>query len=715
MRTVTSFLKKPQGLLVLSLVLVIFGSLFAGMFNTSFCSVKVKEIKFQADHGTLSGLLYMPKGAGADDKRPVIITTHGYLNTKEMQDAPAIEMSRRGYIVLALDMYDHGDSRWSAPIPVKDMFGTFWIYSQFDAAKYIYDQDFTKKDDKGNAYVAVSGHSMGGFSTLLAMYMDEMTSLQTGHRMIYTGISVGADYSYAAAVAPQDQLQAAFGSRTVGMIAGKYDEFFFNKSDEEKTAAEKEIKGTVMRKDFAATNSGKAFLGLAADAPRAETDKFTEVQSGDLMVDGTVVRASQAGEHIMYTPNQTHPWNHFSPTTTGHLIDFYAHAFNGVTSPNQTNVKLGSGNQIWWAKEAFNFVALIGFFLMIVPLITLLLRLPLLRKAATSEIATVSAAVSGKQKTMYWLAIAFSTLIPAILFPTLMDKSADGLNVLRMIALILLIASVLGAVIGFVMAGSKRNDFAASRRMKNVGVGSVLLAVVSLVMWIVFNYASKIVVTGTYFNEPTTNQIVYWALVSALIMILVTFAFHYFSKKDAGTRFSDYGISLNIGTILASLVTAVVAVVIGYALLFAVQAIFGTDFRIWTFAVRTFEQAHFVTALRYAPLFLIYYFVSAVALNANTRGKRGGMFLAIVLNVGGLVLWMLAQYGKDFITGVALYPGQALNGILLFALVPCLIIAAVYARKLFEKTNNVWLAAFVNTLLFTMVTVANTVLFWNLV
>ncbi|KAA2294849.1 hypothetical protein FY526_28685, partial [Clostridioides difficile] len=138
-------------------------------FNSSFYSVKVKEIKFQADHGTLSGLLYMPKGAGADDKRPVIITTHGYLNTKEMQDAPAIEMSRRGYIVLALDMYDHGDSRWSADIPVKDLFGTFWIYSQFDAAKYIYEQDFTKKDEKGNAYVAVSGHSMGGFSTLLSM------------------------------------------------------------------------------------------------------------------------------------------------------------------------------------------------------------------------------------------------------------------------------------------------------------------------------------------------------------------------------------------------------------------------------------------------------------------------------------------------------------------------------------------------------------------
>ncbi|MDO7906056.1 hypothetical protein Q5741_06440 [Paenibacillus sp. JX-17] len=705
-----SFFKKPHGLLALSLVLILLGSLLAGMFNTSFYSVKVKEIKFKADHGTLSGLLYMPDGAGPDDKRPVIITTHGYLNTKEMQDAPAIEMSRRGYIVLALDMYDHGDSRWSGDIKVGEQFGTFWIYSQFDAAKYIYQQDFTKKDDKGNAYIAVSGHSMGGFSTLLSMYMDEMNSLQTGYRMIYTGISVGADYSYAAAVAPQDQLQAAYGSRTVGMIAGKYDEFFFNKSDEEKNADEKKVQGTVTSKNFAATLSGKAFLGLGADVDAGEAGKFYQVPSGDLKLEDKVVRPGQTGEHIIFTPNQTHPWNHFSPTTTGHLIDFYAHAFDGVTSPNQKNVSLSSGNQIWWMKEASNFIAMIGFFLMIVPLVTLLLRIPFLNRAATGPIATVSAAVSGRQKSIYWIAIVFSTLIPAILFPTLMDKAEGGLNVLSIIAMILFILSAVGAVFGFVMAKSGQN-----RRMTNIGIGSALLAVVSLILWLLFKYANHIVPLNSFFNEPTTNQIVYWALVSAAITAMVTFAFHYFSKKDAGTKFSQYGISLNIGTIVASLLTALIAVVIGYLILFAVQAIFGTDFRIWTFAVRTFESEHFVTTLRYVPFFLVYYFVSAVALNANTRGQKGGYLLSIVLNVGGLILWVIAQYGKDFMTGVALYPGQALNGILLFALIPCLVIAAVYARKLFEKTNNVWLAAFLNTFLFTMITVANTVLFWNLV
>lgn len=709
MAKTTSFLKKPIGMLALSLALILVGSFLAGMFNTSFYNVKVKEISFKGDHGTLNGLLYMPKGAGANDPRPVIVTTHGYLNSKEMQDAPAIEMSRRGYIVLALDMYDHGDSRWSADIPVKDMFGTFWIFSQFDAAKYVYQQPYTKKDEKGNAYIAVSGHSMGGFSSLVAMYMDEMSALKTGYRMIYAGIPAGADFSYAAAIAPQDQMQAAFGSRTVGVIAGKYDEFFFNKSDAEKSASEKKVKGTVTSKNFASTASGEAFLGLPS-GQAGDSGKFYQVASGDLKLEDKVVRPSQSGERVIFTPNQTHPWNHVSPAATADLISFYEHAFKGVTSPNQTDANLGSGHQIWWLKETFNAVALVGFFLLFVPLITLLLRAPFLRSAVTGPISTVSAPAGGKQKTAYWLAVAFSTLIPAILFPTLMDKSADGLNVLKIISLVLAGLGVLAFAAGFAPGKSRAGAWLARTR-----TGSLILAVVAFAMWLIFQYAEHLFPLGTFFNEPTTNQIVYWALVSAAIMVFITFAFHFFVKKDAGTRFSNYGISLDPATIVASLCVAALAALVGYLLLFAVQAVFGTDFRLWVLAVRTFQAEHFVTALRYMPFFLIYYFVGTVALNANTRGQRGGYFWAIVLNMGGLALWLAFQYGKDFLTGVALYPGQALNGILLFALVPCLAVAAVYSRKLFEKTNNVWLGAFLNAILFTMISVANTALFWNLV
>ena len=41
---------------------MLLGSIFAQMFHTSFYKVKVSRISFETDTGTLSGLLYMPKG-----------------------------------------------------------------------------------------------------------------------------------------------------------------------------------------------------------------------------------------------------------------------------------------------------------------------------------------------------------------------------------------------------------------------------------------------------------------------------------------------------------------------------------------------------------------------------------------------------------------------------------------------------------------------------
>ena len=108
MKKLNALIKNPKQLFSLALIVVILASIFANMVNTSFYSVDVKRVYFTTEKGELSGLLYLPKGANADDPRPTIVTTHGYLNSAEMQDAPAIELSKRGYVVLALDMYDAG-------------------------------------------------------------------------------------------------------------------------------------------------------------------------------------------------------------------------------------------------------------------------------------------------------------------------------------------------------------------------------------------------------------------------------------------------------------------------------------------------------------------------------------------------------------------------------------------------------------------------------
>ena len=102
--------KRSVIVLCIALVLILAGSILAGMYNSSNGSVTVTRISFETQNGTLSGLLYMPKGASAENPRPTVIVTHGYLNSAEMQDANAIELSRRGLVVLALDQYDHGHS-----------------------------------------------------------------------------------------------------------------------------------------------------------------------------------------------------------------------------------------------------------------------------------------------------------------------------------------------------------------------------------------------------------------------------------------------------------------------------------------------------------------------------------------------------------------------------------------------------------------------------
>lgn len=72
MKRVCTLLKKPQGMLLFAFTLILVGSFLAGLFHTSFYSVKIERITFETERGILSALLYMPKGAGVNDPRPVM-------------------------------------------------------------------------------------------------------------------------------------------------------------------------------------------------------------------------------------------------------------------------------------------------------------------------------------------------------------------------------------------------------------------------------------------------------------------------------------------------------------------------------------------------------------------------------------------------------------------------------------------------------------------
>ncbi|MET2010995.1 alpha/beta fold hydrolase [Microbacterium chocolatum] len=102
----------------------------------------------------MSGLLYVPESASAENPAPGILAVHGYVNSREMQLAPAIELSRRGYVVLSIDQSGHGRS--DAPAFANGFNGPAGL-------AYLRSLDIVDVDNIG-----LTGHSLGGATVVNA-------------------------------------------------------------------------------------------------------------------------------------------------------------------------------------------------------------------------------------------------------------------------------------------------------------------------------------------------------------------------------------------------------------------------------------------------------------------------------------------------------------------------------------------------------------------
>ncbi|MBR0507329.1 MAG: alpha/beta hydrolase [Clostridia bacterium] len=671
--------------IAVGLCLILLGSFLAFLFNTGMFATSVSRISFDTPNGTLSGLLYMPKGASAENPRPTVIVTHGYLNSAEMQDANAIELSRRGYVVLALDQYDHGHSDLNNEVyDFYEAFQTdflkawapFWHNSMYDAVQYMYNQPYVLKDEAGKGIIGVTGHSMGGFGSTIAICRDELDVAENGFRKIYCGLTEGSDFSYTAFFGFNvETANLLGGGRILGKVAAQYDEFFFNDPNESG--------GTVRHKDYAATPEGMAFLGQEAPA-KANTWYDT----------------ADGGKHIIYEPAQTHPWNHFSLETTAYAVAFYTEAFKDYAKDINA---IAPTSQLWQAKEVAECVALVGFVFLIIGVASLLIELPFFNKAKTELKPLPSVEGTGAKFGTFSLLLCL-ILLPGIFFSPLMDGGAKS----DMVRILMYLGGALaiGGLVGFIYSLLRKEN-----RLPHL-IGSIFVMVAGVGLALISYYPTY--VTGKTWNALGINSIAYWTLACALISMLAMSVIYVASKADKGVTLKHYGVTLNPVAILVSILVAIVTFVVAYAVLFLMDLLFKADFRIWTFAFKTFDLNIVPTILKYFPTFLLYYIVStaAITINTNTEKMQGikGYLLAIALNAGGGMLWLIHQYGMLFADGVAAHPGSALSGIVLVAMIPTLTIAAIISRNLYKKTGNLWTPAFLNAMLMTTMAIANTMI-----
>lgn len=373
--------KTAQIILCISLALMLLCGIVVNAVQTSGGKVAMRELTIETDSGyTMSAYLLVPKTATAENPAPAIVTSHGYLNNKEMTDANYVELARRGFVVLAIDQPDHGDS---------DVTPDFFILAPDGVYQGVL--ALSRMPFVDTSRIGVTGHSMGSWSVNAAIQADNLNETP----LIAAALIHCNDPLYQDA---DGNFANPYGSRDVAVISAIYDEFF----------------GTSVSADgqplsspyFMETATAQTFLNFGRNPAESEVrEAYTEYRED---VDGKETL------RIVYRPPIIHPWSHFSARSESYICDFFSKT---LSAPNP----IDPHNQIWQWKEAFNFVGVIGFVLFLCSFTTLLVFTPTFACLRADETVKSMPVKDKTGKLWFWLSLAAGSVFGSLVYLTLVN------------------------------------------------------------------------------------------------------------------------------------------------------------------------------------------------------------------------------------------------------------------------------------------------------
>ncbi len=143
---------KPIIVLAIGLVFCIISMFVSHAFLTSGGTVKINELNLAIPSGeTIHVYEYRPQTATVDTPAPAIIFSHGNDSTLQSHQDYAMELSRRGYVVFALDITAAG---MSSPV----LSASTVAFGVYDLVDYVY----YNLDYVDNAKIGIAGFSKGG-------------------------------------------------------------------------------------------------------------------------------------------------------------------------------------------------------------------------------------------------------------------------------------------------------------------------------------------------------------------------------------------------------------------------------------------------------------------------------------------------------------------------------------------------------------------------
>src|SRR5512136_516058 len=146
------------------LVAILFAALFlsstyaALAVNSDFGRIDVRTIRVEDQGKQLSALLFRPVAASPGNPSPAIVLAHGISESKDITSNLGLELARRGFVVLCLDLLGHGGSDGTVSEGNNETdFGVSAAVQHLEAQPYI-----------NASEIGLAGHSLGGGAVIAA-------------------------------------------------------------------------------------------------------------------------------------------------------------------------------------------------------------------------------------------------------------------------------------------------------------------------------------------------------------------------------------------------------------------------------------------------------------------------------------------------------------------------------------------------------------------
>ncbi len=357
---------KPAQVFAALVIIILFSAVMSSAFQSSFGAVEVRLVIINDKDGErVVGKLYKPVGVDASNPAPGILGLHGFNNDKDVERPAAIELSRAGFVVLALDELGHGDSSGGYRLDAAP-------YSYFLAYEYLMNLTFVQGNNTG-----IYGHSMGEIRArqiALAYPQHRALGLQA-----FTPSYAGAYYGYYG----DDRFH------NILHLWAAWEEWGYD--------------GESVAEQLA--------HGLA------QLDAEYHLAPGTMQVDtnvnlwgGPADFANGSARRESYDSG-THPYITMSPKHTAEIVAWMLQALQGMSYADAWEIA-NPATQIWLGAEIFGIIACLATLLSILPLAYMLMNTKYFSEVRQPKPEKIHSA----KKSSWWIAATVNTVIAGITY-----------------------------------------------------------------------------------------------------------------------------------------------------------------------------------------------------------------------------------------------------------------------------------------------------------